>query len=160
LLKIVIAQMIDVSNAVRKGILRVIVKKIKMIKKIVAIMKKMSYGAANIVIKNMKMKKNANITKDIVKRKANKIKAICVSNAARKGIMQAIVGLANHLRQNLQKNAIYAEIMDIMKLIVINFKVIYLNLCELFAYQLKTDIRIRRIIYNMGAIPPVYIRLS
>ena len=145
--------MIDVSNAVRKGILRVIVKKITMI---VAIMKKMSYGAVNIVIKNLKMKKNANITKDIVKRKANKIKAICVSNAARKGILQVIVGLANHLLQNLQKNAIYAEIMDIMKLIVINFKVIYLNLCELYVYQLKTDIRIRRIIYNMGAIPLIF----
>jgi hypothetical protein len=138
LLKIVIAQTIDVSNAVRKGILRVIVKKKKMI---VAIMKKMSYGAVNIVIKNLKMKKNANITKDIVKRKANKIKAICASNAARKGILRVIVGLANHLLQNLQKNAIYAEIMDIMKLIVINFKVIYLNLCELYVYPLETNIR-------------------
>ena len=58
------------------------------------------------------------------------------------------------------KNAIYAEIMDIMKLIVINFKVIYLNLCELYVYQLKTDIRIRHIIYNMGAIPLIYIQLS
>jgi len=58
------------------------------------------------------------------------------------------------------KNAIYAEIMDIMKLIVINFKVIYLNLCELYVYQLKTDIRIRHIIYNMGAITLIYIQLS
>jgi hypothetical protein len=45
---------------------------------------------------------------------------IDVSIVAKKGIMLAIVGLANHLLQNLQKNAIYAKIMDIMKLIVIN----------------------------------------
>ncbi len=57
----------------------------------------MSYGAVNIAIKDLKMKKNANITKYIVKRKPNKIKAVHVSNAGRKGILQIIVGLVNHL---------------------------------------------------------------
>jgi hypothetical protein len=68
------------------------------------------------------MKKIVNIMLDIVKRKAKQIKAIYVSNVAKKGILRVIVGLINLIvNHHLQKDAIYVENMGIMKLIAINF---------------------------------------
>ena len=63
------------------------------------------------------MKKNVNITKDIVKRKTNRFLVIRVSNVEDMVILRIIVGLKNlHFQnQHLQKNVIYAENMVIMK---------------------------------------------
>ena len=58
------------------------------------------------------MKKNVNITKDIVKRKKYQILVIYVSNVENMDISQIIVGLINH---HLQKDVIYVENMVIMK---------------------------------------------
>jgi len=46
---------------------------------------------------------------------------------------------------------------DITKLLVINFSIEYLQSSYGFRYGNKRDIRIRRIIYNMGAITLIYI---
>jgi hypothetical protein len=68
------------------------------------------------VIKNLKKKINANIMKNIVKRKTNNLPVILVLHVENMGIMQIIVGLINlHFLNHRAKYATYVENMGIMK---------------------------------------------